>query len=316
MRRRGPPRRIAAATVTHIPFLEGFYAQSLDILRLSLASLRDHADEELDLWVFDNGSCPEARAFLLEEAAQGRVDRLILSGENVGILGAHNVLFSAIPNEIIAYADSDVYFHPGWLRACLTVLEAFPNAGLVTGVPVRSAAAEAVHSGLAWAASASAVQHETGHLIPPEWIADFCVGTGRETQRYLEEWQAQTDHRLTYAGVTAYAGASPFQFVGRKAALASALPLHDDWLLRAGEFLARMDAAGYLLLATNGLYVHHLGNTLTPEWRAVAERHGTRPSARPLAGGPGARLAAQPLARRVLLRLYDYLFRLLYGGGQ
>jgi hypothetical protein len=316
MRRRTQPSRVAAVTVTHIPFLAGYYAQSLDVLQLAFASLQAHTEEDCDVWVFDNASCEDVRSFLLGQQAGGWIDYLILSSENVGVLAAHNALFAAVPNEFVAYADSDVYFRPGWLPACLGILETFPNAGLVTGMPVRSAVGQAAHTALDWVAANAEVQHETGRLIPLEWIEAFCAGTGRALEPYLEESQHLADHRLTYRGVTAYVGASSFQLVARRATLQQTLPLPSDWLLHgAGDLLERIDAAGQALLATDGLFVHHLGNTLTPAWRAEAKKLGLAPASRQLAAAPGGwtRLARAPLIRRGMFRLYDSLFRLLYG---
>jgi hypothetical protein len=53
------PQRITAAVITYIPFLSGFYAESLEVLKVCLNSLREGADLPFDLLVFDNASCAE-----------------------------------------------------------------------------------------------------------------------------------------------------------------------------------------------------------------------------------------------------------------
>jgi hypothetical protein len=317
MRRRTPQRRVTVATLTHIPLLAGYYAQSLDVLRLMLASLRAHTAEDVDLMVFDNASCPEARQFLAGEHEAGRIQFLTLSRENVGMLAAQNILMQSAPGEFLAYADGDVFFYPGWLEASLRILEGYPMAGVVTGLPIRHRAKAFTRSALAWAQAEPEALLETGDLIDREWTEAFCEGTGRKTQRYLDENKGLVDHRISYRGVRAYTGASMFQFVGRKSVVEKGLPFSTAWLLRGSdEMLVRLDEQGYLSLATDGLYVHHLGNTLNEKWRAAAVALGVPLSSPPLPPdhSPASRLARRALVRRGLLRLYDGLFRLLYRG--
>jgi hypothetical protein len=318
MKRTGAPCRVTVATVTHIPFEAGFYAQSLDVLRLMLASLRANTGEDFDLLVFDNASCAEAQAYLLEQQRQGAIQYLALSQENVGILGGHNFVFAAAPGEYLAYADSDMFFHPDWLAQSLRVLEILPKVGLVSGVPIHHASEEFAHSALEWARAEPEATLEEGKLIPAEWTADQCQGIGRDTDRYMAEWCEVKNYRISYRGVRAYTGAFINQFVGRKAVIQSTLPYPEDWLLHgAGGLMSKLDEAGYLVLATDGLYVHHLGNTLDAHWRAVAAELGVPPASAPLPPEHDAwsRLARRSLPRRALLRLYDGLFRMLYRGG-
>ena len=61
------PERITVALLNYIPFLSGFYAETLDVLKVSLESMRKDAGLPFDLMVFDNGSCPEVRDFLVQE---------------------------------------------------------------------------------------------------------------------------------------------------------------------------------------------------------------------------------------------------------
>lgn len=78
------PERITAAVLNYIPFLSGFYADMLDVLKANLTSLRETADMPLDVLVFDNASCDEVRQFLLDEHQAGRIQYLYLSSRNLG----------------------------------------------------------------------------------------------------------------------------------------------------------------------------------------------------------------------------------------
>src|SRR4030067_2886614 len=131
------PKPVTVAIVTYIPFLAGYYAQGLELLRAFLGSIWENTDQPYDLLVFDNASCQEVRSFLLEAQSQGRVQYLVFSEQNVGKAGAWNFIFASSPGEYIAYSDSDIYFYPGWLSAQLAVLEDIPEVGMLPGMPVR-----------------------------------------------------------------------------------------------------------------------------------------------------------------------------------
>ncbi len=132
------PTRVTAAVITYIPFLSGYYAHSLDVLKACLGSLWENTEPSSDLMVFDNASCPEVRAFLLDAHEQKRIQYLVLSDKNIGKGGAWNFIFQAAPGEFIAYADSDILFSAGWLKRSLEILEAYPEAGMVTARPMRT----------------------------------------------------------------------------------------------------------------------------------------------------------------------------------
>lgn len=117
------PQKLGVALIVYIPFTEGYFANSLEILKYQIASLRAATPLPYDLLVFDNGSCPEVVADLQQMQANEEIDWLVLSAHNLGKAGAWNWIFAAMPNELICYADSDVLFRPGWLEASLEILE-------------------------------------------------------------------------------------------------------------------------------------------------------------------------------------------------
>ena len=132
------PEKVTVAIITYIPFLEGYYAESLEILKVCLNSIWEHTDLPYDLMVFDNASCPEVRSYLLDAQEQGRIQYLVLSEKNIGKAGAWNFIFASAPGEWIAYSDGDIYFYPGWLTLQLGAINGLPKVGMVTGMPVRN----------------------------------------------------------------------------------------------------------------------------------------------------------------------------------
>ena len=61
-----------------IPFTEGYFANSLEILNYQIASLRATTRQPFDLLVFDNGSCPQAIEELNKLYKEEVIDWLVL----------------------------------------------------------------------------------------------------------------------------------------------------------------------------------------------------------------------------------------------
>ncbi len=157
------PERITVALLNYIPFLSGFYTETLDVLKVCLESMRKEAGLPFDLMIFDNGSCAEVRDFLVKEKEEGRIQYLILAEKNMGKGGAWNVMLAGAPGEVIAYTDSDVLFSPKWLSRSVEILETFPNVGMVTARPFRTPP-EFIESTLKWARDNAKL--EEGQFIP------------------------------------------------------------------------------------------------------------------------------------------------------
>lgn len=295
------PQRVTATVLNHLPFLDGFYADMLKVLDLSLTSLREHAGMDFDLLVFDNASCSEARAYLLSEFEKGNIQTLILSDRNMGKGGAWNVMLQAAPGEIVAYADNDVLYHEGWLHESVRVLETYPNVGMVTSRPYHSIP-ELYSANLEWANANPEVQVESGHLINPKWIREFLLSLGRTEGEILEDI-SQEDVKLTYKRVSTFCGASHWQFLAWKKVLLEFLPI--DLSKPLGQVL-RLDKMvnerGYLRLMTDQPYVMNLSNSLElPD----AAQKSPEPAKR-------KRIVDFPLIKSPLMRLYHAIFRLYY----
>src|SRR5512138_3687551 len=175
------PERITVAVLNYIPFLSGFYAEALDVLKVCLGSIRESADLPFDLLVFDNGSCEEARQYLLDEHQAGRIQFLVFSEKNLGKGGAWNMILAGAPGEIIAYTDSDAYFYKGWLSRSVQILETYPNTGMVTARPFRTPK-DFYTQTVTWAEGTPEVTVEQGQIIPFEVFREFDLSLGQSEE--------------------------------------------------------------------------------------------------------------------------------------
>jgi glycosyltransferase involved in cell wall biosynthesis len=263
------PERITVALLNYIPFLSGFYAETLDVLKVSLESMRTDAGLPFDLMVFDNGSCPEVREFLVEEKEDGRIQYLVLSEKNVGKGGAWNMMLAGAPGEIIAYTDSDVLFSPKWLSRSVEILETFPNVGMVTARPFRTPP-EFYESTLKWARENA--QLEDGQFIPWETFLEFNLSLGQTEEENKKVYAETRDWRINYRpeqseaqtkNVVAYAGASHWQFTAYKSTLQRFLPFDMDKPMgQVRQLDKRMNDAGLLRLMVSDPLAMNMSNTL------------------------------------------------------
>lgn len=307
------PAQVTVCVLTYLPHLEGYFRQRLEILRLSLVSLIANTGKPIDLLVFDNGSCPEALEYLQSLQQSGEIQFLIQAGENIGKIGAWQLMFNLAPGEIIAYGDDDIFYYPGWLEAELEVLNNFPKAGMVSGVPVRNAATyaiQAVKDSLADETSGITGAHE--RRIPDEWETDWALSTGREPDEHLEAFKDRNDLVLHSNEVEAIAGANHYQFMAHKELLLQSLP--ENWVGRLMGHMVEVDEtvdqAGYLRISTTGRHTRHIGNQINPDLAEEAAQLGIRgglEQSRSSSGG-SRWITRLPGGRRVALALYDRLF--------
>lgn len=297
------PERVTVAVLNYIPFLSGFYAEALDVLKVSLNSLYQNTTVAHDLLVFDNGSCREVQQYLLEEHLAGKIQFLILSEKNLGKGGAWDIIFPAAPGEVIAYSDSDALFTNGWLEASLEILDTYPNVGMVTSRPFRTR--EELFTGtLDWARNDPEAELQEGQLLPWETFLEFNLSLGAEEADIRQKYAETRDFHITYRGVTAQIGASHWQFVAFKKVLLNFIPFQMDrpmgQVLRLDE---AMNEAGYLRLMTARPYAMNMSNTVPA---------GLRSQTNPLPEAPrgaGRLLLDLPPVKAVLMGFYNRIFR-------
>lgn len=259
------PAGITVAVVNCIPFLSGYYEQSLDVLKTAIASLDSTREQKhpYDVMVFDNHSCAEVRAYLQEAYGQGKIQYLVLSDTNIGKIGAWNFMFGAAQGEYIVFADGDVGFRPGWLSASLDLFRVFPNVGMVTARPLRTPM-EYSTATLEWAKKQPPGVYEEGHFLDWETYLEHALSLGWTESDARANYPGGSEHRLKYHGLTAFVGSTHFQFMTRREIMQQIIPLPSEQPMRDERALdVAINNKGLLRLATADSLVWHMGNRLT-----------------------------------------------------
>jgi len=212
-------------------------------------------------------------------------------------------------------------FLPGWLERSLEVLEAFPEAGMVTAQPARrdlSLDGDALSN----IERTVSLKVEKGELLPPEYLEVHRIGLGVQRDEYQRQITGRHDVRISRGDITVYVAASHFQFLTKKAILHLIFPLHVTIPLGPVDDL-ELDKAvnrlGYWRLSTAEYLVHHIGNRLPTDQEELPcpvpsiIKPMSRVSRQQTHSGFGLRvLGRKAFTRRMMKRLNVLTYRILY----
>jgi Glycosyltransferases, probably involved in cell wall biogenesis len=258
------PNRLGVSIVTYIPNQTGYFEESLQIVKIEIASLRKNTGEEFDLYVFDNGSCHEVQNELVKLNQDGVIDFLYLSHHNVGKIGALNCAVASMPNEWIVYTDSDFFFRPNWLQESMKLAEAFPEAGMITAQPNIFDQLEGKSKAVAELdLSTFSVANEK--LNTPA-VEEYCRGIGASEEMRKKYLAMEYPVVMQKSNQTkAVIGACTAQFMSKADFLKKVFPLPHEFVISReedNEICRKVDSFGALEISTFDPFVVHMGNHL------------------------------------------------------
>jgi len=308
------PARVTLAVLTYLPDTVAYYENRFDVTRLCLDSLIANTPEPYDLLVFDNGSSKQLVDYLRSLRDSGEIDYLLLSGRNIGKIGALQMIARFAPGEIVGYTDDDVFFLPGWLENHLKIIDTYPGVGMVTGFYIRSQTRYGNETALRFAGQPD-VAVERGLLIPQDWEQHYCDNMGRTPEKYSEEIAGLQDVALNYKGVETLVSAGHHQFVTPRKVLMEALP--QGWtgnlMGQMRELDSTVDRLGYLRLTTRQPVTRLIGNVVSPEMAAEAAQYGISVTGKTIKSTP-TRLAnfyRNPIVQRIAKSIYNQVYKIV-----
>jgi glycosyltransferase involved in cell wall biosynthesis len=293
----------------------GYFQDRLDVTLACLESIFVNTSAPYDLMVFDNGSNEETVSALCALRDAGKIDFLILSGQNIGKIGALQIMLKAAPGEVIAYCDDDVFLLPGWLERHLEVIDTYPKVGAVTGMYIKPHMKEGISSSLEFAKNAE-VKAEYGTLVDEDLEQHYIEQTGRTWEKYQEEISGLEDVRLTYKGIQTFVSAGHYQFAAKKATILQALP--DAW---TGNLMGQMreldvaiDKLGQLRLCTTPPTLRLLGNLIDQSAAKELRKFGVDVKSaqqKNTTSGWKKNLLRSRLVQKVAYFFYERLFKII-----
>lgn len=303
------PSRHRVILPVYVPRLTGYFENAIDILSLSLESLRLTVEGLANVTLVANQCCDEALEILDGHYRQGWVDQLVVNRANRGRIDGVLSIARGSYEPVLTFSDSDVFFKRGWIQAIETLLATFPECGMASVVP---------HPGTAWHHTTATVlgglahrELRVGKVVSDDDIDRFGHSIGMPD--WLKPEQRARQVLVARNGITACVGCGHFLFTIRKDVL-DVVPREPCWRpLGAGSdeiwYDRPPDVAGYWRLATPTAHAYHLGNVPEP-WMYEAMRALRDEPPRAIPAPPEIGAVSLPIASRIPWRAR----RLLVGG--
>ena len=317
-------KNITMTTIVFIPTMDGYWKGSLDNLKLFFESLLISTRVDFDLMVFDNGSCKAVIDYLIELKEKGVIHYLILSKNNLRKIGALSYLLNSAPGSYISYADSDVYFLPGWLEESLISLKTFPEAAKITALPIAGGDTTKISKIFFEEANQYAnIKVETGKIIHDKYINAHALSIGKSLDQFNIDNPDRKDIKLTRNGKSVFLSSADFQFTIRKSSLKNILPLgisdEKDYYdpIYSPVLENKLIKNNWWLISTDKYLVHHLGNNypnLKNElpWIEKGLLSNNRLYSKKTFENKKSRLAQSTRIRRVLKKVNTWTYKKLY----
>jgi len=248
----------------YIPTMDGYYKDSLEILKLCLESLYLTGAGKMSITVISNNSTSAVVKELERLYQLEWIDQLLLNKKNRGKVDAVSSAARGAFEELITIADCDVLFKTGWIEAIEAIFHNFPECGFAAPMP---------NPGQAWANTSATIlgalknrELRFDKVVPDADLNGFAHSLGYQDQdKYLAEHR-HAQMIVRRKDTTACVGCGHFVFTAR-GKVVQGMPKHPSLSAISGHSEERWldmppDRLGFWRLATTRAYVHHMGNSL------------------------------------------------------
>lgn len=244
---------------------EDYFKEALDVLTLSLESLLRTVHKNTRITLINNGCCLEVVTYLKELfVSDNAVDQLLHFQTNLGKVNALRAGALGNAEAFFTITDADVLFKNDWQSAVENVFNAFPQAGMVSPVPVSNMFKhKAASSTFGYGLLKNIIKFKK--VIDPDGLKKFeqSVGANLFKGKRLEQFLCLENKKgaavISCGHFVATLRAEVF-FEGPNEPSSLLIDSKEDF-----KYIDKPNnEMGYLRLATLNNYAYHMGNRVAP----------------------------------------------------
>ncbi|MFK8060229.1 MAG: glycosyltransferase family A protein [Polaribacter sp.] len=121
----------------YIPHFNDYFKDALEVFKLCLESLLLTVHTKTRITIYNNNSHQKVKDYIDKKYEDSfLIDQVFHSKENVGKVNAILAASKGNLETLITITDADVLFKNGWQKACEDIFINFPEAGMVSPVPL------------------------------------------------------------------------------------------------------------------------------------------------------------------------------------
>lgn len=259
----------------YIPNSEGYFAQSLEILKLCVQSLVNTCHSQTFITIVNNGSHSKVVDYLDHLLKQGVIQELIHT-PNIGKVNAILKGVNGHDFDLVTITDSDVLFKTNWQAQSYAIFGAFPKAAAVSPVPIPTFLK--YYNAHLWVRYWSSKQLKFAAVQDPEALEAFQKSI--ENPNFYKPCHLNQYLTLNKGQVAACVGCGHFVNTYRGSIFNPPVGKHSNFALGGDSEIKFIDrpafnAGGYRLATLKG-YAYHMGNVLESWMEQQVENQKTR----------------------------------------
>lgn len=245
----------------YIPNFEGYFKESLEIFKISIASLLQTSHSKTYITIVANGCCKEVKEYIAELHQQQNIQEVIYT-DKIGKLNAILKGLVGINFDLVTIVDADVLFLNNWQKETYKIFENFSKAGVVCTTP--SSRSLFTHTFNLWFDNLLSKKLQFSKVKNPKALQMFGKSVGNE--KFYSKTQLKKILTITQKNISAVVGAGHFMCTYRRDIFYKLPKLYTNYALGGTSENFMLDIPvvkkDYWRLSTVDNYTYHLGNTL------------------------------------------------------